>query len=259
MPDVLEEQLAVVVAHLGGVDARRRRAGRASRRTARRAGRRSSGRSLRRSPTSASVHALDLERPAHGGQRAPEAPEQVVVAAAAAERHAERPASDLEDRARVVAEVARSRPRSKITRRAHVLGQQRRSSVAQTVGRGSPAGRRGPQRRRAAAGRASSRASVARPRRDLALQPDEVARDELVQELRRAASPATPQPRPAAPGTGRRSPSADPVARQARRRPARGTARSSASAVPSAPGAPTSSTPACSCSRASPRCGRTRR
>ena len=43
------------------------------------------------------MHALDVERPAAGGQLAAEAPEQVVIAPAAAERRAERGVVDLED------------------------------------------------------------------------------------------------------------------------------------------------------------------
>src|SRR3954453_10120102 len=58
-------------------------------------------------PDERDVDALDVERPAARRQLAPEAAEQVVVAAAAAERHAERAVVDLEDRARVVAQRAR--------------------------------------------------------------------------------------------------------------------------------------------------------
>ena len=53
------------------------------------------------------VEVVDAQREADGGQRAAEAPEQVVVAAAAAERRAEPGVVHLEHRARVVAEVAR--------------------------------------------------------------------------------------------------------------------------------------------------------
>src|SRR3954451_13092710 len=48
------------------------------------------------------VHALDFEAPADCRQRAPDAPEQVFVAAAAPERDAEGRVVDLEDRAGVV-------------------------------------------------------------------------------------------------------------------------------------------------------------
>ena len=59
----------------------------------------------RSSPASARCSRSTPEREADGGQVAPEAPEQVVVAAAAADRRAERGVVDLEDRARVVAEL----------------------------------------------------------------------------------------------------------------------------------------------------------
>src|SRR4051812_11379606 len=57
-------------------------------------------------PRESLVDALDLERPADRGERTAEAPEQLVVAAAPAQRDAELGVEDLEDRARVVAEVA---------------------------------------------------------------------------------------------------------------------------------------------------------
>src|SRR5215208_2654101 len=50
------------------------------------------------------VESLDVQRPAARGQVAAEAAQEVVVAAAAADRGAERRVVDLEDRARVVAE-----------------------------------------------------------------------------------------------------------------------------------------------------------
>src|SRR6478672_2509255 len=53
------------------------------------------------------VEVVDAQCEADRGQRAAEAPEQVVVAAAAAERRAEPRVVHLEHRARVVAEVAR--------------------------------------------------------------------------------------------------------------------------------------------------------
>ena len=91
---------------------------------------------------------------------------------------------------------------------------------------------------------------------DLALQPDEVARDELVQDARRAARrhpergrAAREQRRVAEPDAVASSPAASSAAHST----------VSASAVPSGPGAPTSSMPACRISRGCPRCGRTAR
>ena len=52
------------------------------------------------------VQPVDAQREADRGQRAPEAAEQLVVAAAAADRRAERRVVDLEDGARVVADGA---------------------------------------------------------------------------------------------------------------------------------------------------------
>src|SRR5215207_11389299 len=51
------------------------------------------------------VQALDVQRPADGRQLAPEAPDQLVVAPATAQRPTERRVVDLEDRPGVVAEV----------------------------------------------------------------------------------------------------------------------------------------------------------
>ena len=50
---------------------------------------------------------LDLEREANGRQLPPELAEQMVVASAAADRHADRRVVDLEHRAGVVAGCAR--------------------------------------------------------------------------------------------------------------------------------------------------------
>ena len=52
------------------------------------------------------MHALDVQRQPAGGQVAAEAADQLVVAAAAAEREANGRVVDLEHRARVVAELA---------------------------------------------------------------------------------------------------------------------------------------------------------
>ena len=87
-------------------------AGRASRRTARRAAPRyaavvagiDAARPLFAGQRD--VEALDVEREADRGQRPPERAEQLVVAAAAADRHPVGGVVDLEHRARVVAEVA---------------------------------------------------------------------------------------------------------------------------------------------------------
>src|SRR3954452_21137909 len=57
-------------------------------------------------PGQGDVQPVDRQREADSGQWAAKAAEQVVVAPAAAERRAERRVVDVEDRARVVAEVA---------------------------------------------------------------------------------------------------------------------------------------------------------
>ena len=142
----------------------------------------------------------------HRRQVAAEAAEQRVVAAAATERGAQRRVVDLEDRAGVVAQD-RARPRSKRTRPATGPG----SSACRPAGRSrSPRGRRAPPGRRAsAAGREGTRAHRPQPKAgDLPLEPDEVARDQLVQQRPRA-SVETPKRR-AAPGRARR-PDADAV------------------------------------------------
>src|SRR5215471_16508077 len=89
---------------------RERRAGRASPRTARRAAPRSSARCwdsrfLTLLGVERDVHPLDVERHAAGRKVPAEAPEQVVVAAAAADREAHGGVVHLEHGARVVTEL----------------------------------------------------------------------------------------------------------------------------------------------------------
>ena len=168
------------------------------------------------------VQALDVERPARGGQVAAEAAEQVVVAAAAAQRRAERGVVDLEDGARVVGQ--RAREAEVEDHAAGDLGRQLGDHGAQPV-RGLA---RGVEHLGAAAalGHAQERLGGlgAEPQAlDLALQPDEVARLELVQDPAPRARPSR-RARRAATGTAtrRRGRSGSP---RARRRRARGTAR----------------------------------
>ena len=111
-PDVAEQQLAVVGAHLARVDPDRvEQVERLLEERAARNGDREAG-SRHGAPLPAllagqrDVQPLDRQREADRRQRPAEAAEQLVVAPAAADRHAERRVVDLEDRARVVAEAA---------------------------------------------------------------------------------------------------------------------------------------------------------
>ena len=109
MPGVREEQLAVVRAHLGACrcPSRVEQVERlVEQRAARHGDRQPVAHPQRLLGRLRHVHALDVERHAAGGQRPAEAAEQVVVAAAAAEREAHGRVVDLEHRARVVAELA---------------------------------------------------------------------------------------------------------------------------------------------------------
>ena len=124
------------------------------------------------------VHALDVERDPARRERAAEAPDQLVVAPAAAEREAHRRVVDLEHGARVVAELAheaevedhalghaalgeqgvkaraaRPRPRARAPRR----GRARRARRAARAAR--------PASRRASSPRPSERTSSSRPTR----------------------------------------------------------------------------------------------
>ena len=252
MPDVAEQQLAVVGAHLGGVDAERvERVERVGEQRAARHGDRQAAKRFtapRRAPRPASAtcrRSTPSAKPTAGSGR-PKRAEQVVVAPAAADRLAERGVVDVEDGAGVVAEPARQ-PEVED----HALG-----DVRARAGRASRAGRparrpAGPRSPRATLGRA---AQLRHPH-------------EQVGGLRRR--------RPAAP-TSRSSPTKSRVASscssrsrasrrhvegaqqrrvQRRRRRARSRSRAgptassawhrtvSASAVPSGAGAPTSSMP----------------
>ena len=136
------------------------------------------------------MHPLQIEAEAGGRHWGPEAADEVVVAAAAAEDVAERRVVDLDDRARVVAEVAeqaevelhpaRRRPARPAGRRSAAAAARR----ARRRRRRAPGPDRGPPPR--PAGRAAAGASRARARR--ALRP------------RRRPSPA---PRGCAPRAGR--------------------------------------------------------
>ena len=202
-PDLPEQQLAVVGAHLGGVDPERVEQVERLAESARPRGTAMvspfspTARLARPSPDQRDVQPLDVRAPSRRPAAArPKRAEQVVVAPAAAERHAERAVVDLEDRARVVAQ----RPRQAEVED-HPLRDARRAALveraqpADDVGRRARSAARAPPARRAAAGRAAAgpRASSASPQPpDLALQPDEVARDELVQDRRRAPPAGTP-------------------------------------------------------------------
>ena len=140
-------------------------------------------------PSSAWCTPLDLERPADGRQRR-------ARSAPAARRSGRRrragrraPGRDLEDRARVVAEVAQQaevEDHAVAARRA-AAGRAPRAGPRRAPRRR----RRAPRSRRAAAGRAQQALARRPAQPDLALQADEVARDELVQQARRA-SPGMP-------------------------------------------------------------------
>ena len=189
---------------------------------------------------------------AAGGQVAPEAADQLVVAAAAAEREAHGGVVDLEDRRRCSSR-ARARGRGRRS-----PGRPRR---ARPAGRGARAGRRArrcrrgraPRGRRAAA--AAARAGRARP----GARPEPV---HLALESRRgraatgSRAPAGAPPRPprtSRAGCGRARRRRCPI--RWRRRPASSSAASvsaTTSASPSAPGTPISSTPAWRNSRGSP-------
>ena len=140
------------------------------------------------------VHPFQVEGEAGGRQLAAEAPEQPVVAAAAAEDVAERRVVDLEDRAGVVAEVAqqaqvelnavRDAPRGK-----RVVG--RAQPLRGALHRLTPelgGADRGPRGLPACPGSASrvARASEPIPSHlvDLHLEPDEVVCREAVEDAR---------------------------------------------------------------------------
>ena len=121
--------------------------------------------------------ALHVQRPAAGGQVAAVAAEQVVVAPAAADRGAERRVVDLEHGAGVVVEVADQ---------AEVEDHPLRDLGRQQVVHGAQlAGLRDPLEHLDAAAQLRHAQQLLVPvRLDLALEADEVARDQLVQDLR---------------------------------------------------------------------------
>ena len=140
------------------------------------------------------------------GSGAPEAPEQVVVASAAADGDAERRVVDLEHRARVVAEVAHQAEVED-----HALGDRglaaarARRACRRALGPGPSLGSSTsvPPRSCGHAQEQRGLLGAEAGRGDLALQPHEVARDELVRGSRARVLGAR-RARPAARGTARR-------------------------------------------------------
>ena len=133
------------------------------------------------------VEPFHIQRPARRRQIAPEPAQQVVVAPAAAQRHAERAVVDLEDRAGVVAERARQ-PEVED----HALGRARRQPLLEGAQAADDLGGRalepvehlGPAAQLRCA-QERLRGLLPQPQRsNLTLQADEVARDELLQDRR---------------------------------------------------------------------------
>ena len=140
-PRVLEQQLAVVRAHLGRVDAEPRRAGRACRASARRGAPRSAGRrgSQQLLPGARPrARCAAARRRARSPRRAGRGRSGRAGRRSGRRRRAARPAPGRRPRTPrpCSSRAPRARPRSKITRSAHArLGQHRRSTVAQAVRR----------------------------------------------------------------------------------------------------------------------------
>ena len=119
MPDVLEQQLAVVGAHLGGVDAEpveqvERLAEQRAARDGDRAGSFIAAMRRRSSPASAMCSRSTSSAKPTAGSGAAEAPEQVVVAPAAAERRRRAPGRRPRTPRPCSSRGSRTRPRSKI-------------------------------------------------------------------------------------------------------------------------------------------------
>ena len=263
MPGVLEQQLAVVRAHLGGVDAEACRAGRGCRRTARRGAPRSSGRSSRAAPPPACAMCTRWTSSAmpHAGRGVAEAADQVVVAAAAAQREAHRRVVDLVHRARVVAAArAPARGRGSPGRPPRAP---RASAYSLRPDRPRSAG---PPRRalqHLGPPRSSGRRTSIRWRRP----PAQLAHAALQRRRGRAArgssssaSRSSAAPRRLAAGSRYSAPSPSPM--RWRASPTSSSAarsRAITSASPSAPATPISSIPACRNSRWAGRCRSSRR
>ena len=229
MPGVLEEQLAVVGADLGGVDARACRAGRASPRTARPRGTAIRTRHRPSSSRAACTRSTSSAQP-QAGSVAAEAPEQVVVAPAAAQRRAERGVVDLEHRARVVAE-RRAPGRGRRSRARRRPAPAARSSARSGSASGA---RRAPRRRRGLRATSSSSARARRARSSRSSPTKSRAASSC--EDRRPRRRRARRRGPAARGNSDASPEADAVGVQPGGVRAPRTARAIASAVPVRPG-----------------------
>ena len=237
--DVAEEQPAVVRAHLGGVDADALQ--RVERLVEQRAAGHREGQPEavhRLLPGQRGVQAVDADGEADRRQRAPEAPEQVVVAPAAAQRLAERGVVDVEHRAGVVAQPAGQAEVEDARARATASSSRSRTprspASASATGPGGASSTSGPprscgtrtSRSASPAARSSSRTSRSSPtkslRRELLQQPLAVL---LVDARGRSAARDRARRR-----RGRRG------SPPGRRRPARGTARSAPRPCPRRPG-----------------------
>ena len=216
----------------------------------------------RSSPASARCRRSTPSAKPTAGSVAAEAPEQVVVAPAAADRRAERRVVDVEHGARVVAEPARQPEVDDDAR-----GDARRRGSPRTSRRPVGGVGDGPATRSSTSGpprscgtrTSSSAASARRPSvADLALQRRRSRVAEDLEQPRAGPPPGRRAPRSSA-GYSAASPRPIAVAAQPRRRRAPAQRTASASAVPAGAGAPTSSMPACRNSRICPRCGRTAR
>ncbi len=175
---------------------------------------------------SASWRPLDGQREPDGGQRAAEAAQQLVVAPAAAQRGADPGRVDLEDRARVVAELA-----GQAEIEDHAVAHARRQQLDHRGELRARLAGQPVQHLRAAAQQRHARDPLVQAQAaHLALQADEVARDQLVQD--RVAIVARRRPRRRA-GAARSRPSPGRSGSRAARSASSARDRtSSASAVP---------------------------